>query len=101
LSPREKDTGANGREARLAHQFGISKDALSEIEETVYNRLDSKALMIEFLPVWQQLKHSNPFAPAELKGRARQFALADNVARETASDCGLYFSRQPANMLRC
>jgi hypothetical protein len=85
LNRGEKDTRVNGRAASLAHQFGISADALSEIEETVFSHLDSKALMIEFLPVWQELKYSNPFAPAELKGRAKQFALADNVARETAS----------------
>jgi hypothetical protein len=85
LNRREKNIGANGREESLANRFGISKDSLTEIEETVYSHLDSKALMIEFLRVWQELKHSNPFAPAELQGKAKQFLLADNVARETAS----------------
>jgi hypothetical protein len=75
----------NGGQTSLADQFGIDKDALAEIEETVYQHLDGKALMIELLPVWRELKHSNPFAPSELKGRAMQSWLADNVARETAS----------------
>lgn len=71
-----------GGAATLADQFGISKDALSEIEETVYSRLDGKALMIEGGSVWQKLKHSTP--PGSV-GRGMRACLADNVAREAAS----------------
>jgi hypothetical protein len=84
--PDPESTSAGAAEAPLPNTgFGISTDALCEIEETVYAHFDGKALMIEFLPVWQDLKQSNPFAPVELMGRAKQFMLAEDVAWEVAS----------------
>jgi hypothetical protein len=65
-----QDVGNKPTSAR----FGVSVDALSEIEETVYNHLDSKALMIGGGSVWKELRteQSSPL-------------LADIVAREAAS----------------
>jgi hypothetical protein len=72
LNRRGKGTRVDGRKASPADRFGITTDALSEIEETVYNHLDNKALMMGDDSVWQELKLASPL----------RALLADNVARE-------------------
>jgi len=88
--PTAQGTGINpsqvaSRVPEPGNHFGISTDVLSEIEDTVYNHLDSEALAMEFLPVWKELSQTNPFSPAELPGGAKQLALAEIVAREAAA----------------
>jgi hypothetical protein len=84
VNRRGKDTRLDGRKASPADGFGITADALSEIEETVYNNLDSKALMITGDSVWQELKDSSPYPRLCGPPFLLRVLLADNVAREAA-----------------
>jgi DNA-binding XRE family transcriptional regulator len=68
----------------LARSLGIPTDTLAAIEESVYKNLDRKALRLEFLSVWREPGGVSSLVPAELTGKARQFVLSENVARETA-----------------